>query len=65
MGWGKRTHPDERIETQIPRVTQLTSDGRPLFQRGARTLDRFERGLEVLKRLEEAHHYNAIPYVSI
>ena len=28
-------------------------------------MDRFERGLEVLERLEEAHHYTAIPCVSI
>lgn len=60
----ERTHPDERIKTQIPRVTQLTADGGPLFQWGARTLNCFERGLEVLERLEEAHHF-AIPYVSI
>lgn len=53
---GDRTYPDERIESQIPRVTQLTPDGRPPFQRGARALDRSECGLKVLEGLEEAHH---------
>ena len=57
----ERTHPDQRIETQVPRITQLASDGGPPFQRGARTLDRLESGLKVFEGLEEAHHCIMIP----
>ena len=62
---GEWTHPDERVKTQIPSITQLTPDGRPSLQRGTGTLNRFERGLEVFEGLEESQHCVAISHVSI